>query len=329
MGYSHSLQFNGNALKIAKTNWVLADEIDDLVQRQFMHMLSQIIVHSPTHGALNLVSLFHTRRDDYFHEYGTYMDALGNETPTLWMGLRTLSSPGGLIPQFIKTNRKHYDPAVVFAMTVYEYLWLATFSTDAKGWTSKDVLSREYLEEELSYLTVADVDMIRTAYIDTLENFTPDVLKMKARIHAEIGTLPSTSAMFPPVTAEPLADEFVPNTTTIKSNPHLIWKMGDGKKPIMAKTMYGHAVKSSGHTSAPTPYGASIWKMRGDELLEDKEEETYPDTDLVTKIWELSIFWPVSVHDLIHISWQIKQGETFSPADGMYKWQPGWAITKL
>lgn len=328
MWYSHSLQFNSNALKIAKTNWVLADEIDDLVQRQFMHMLSQIIVHSHAHGSSNLVSLFQTRRDDYFHEYGTYMDALGIETPTLWMGLRTLSTPGGMLNQFIKTNRKHYDPAVVFAMTVYEYLWLATFWTDASWWTSKDVLSREYLAEELHFVWPY-VDMIRTAYIDTLEKFTPEVLKMQSRLHAEIGTLPSTTAIFPKITDEPLADKFVPNATTLKSNSHLIWKMGDGKKPIMAKTMDGHAVKSSGNTSAPTPYSASIWKMRGDELLEDKEEETYPDTDLVTKIWELSIFWAVSVNDLIHISEQIKQGETFSPADGMYKWQPGWAITKL
>lgn len=53
-----------------------------------------------------------------------------------------------------------------------------------------------------------------------------------------------------------------------------------------------------------------------------------PDPEETTKVWELMVFWPVSVDDLRHIAKQIEEWFYNSPKDGMYLWQPAWAITK-
>lgn len=56
-------------------------------------------------------------------------------------------------------------------------------------------------------------------------------------------------------------------------------------------------------------------------------EEAAQTAEDAYKIWELMIFWPVSVDDLRHIANQIWAGYYNSPKDGMYMWQPAWAIT--
>ena len=47
-----------------------------------------------------------------------------------------------------------------------------------------------------------------------------------------------------------------------------------------------------------------------------------------TRVGQLTIYGKANVWDLRHIAEQIEKWEVFSPADGMYIWQPSWVFTK-
>jgi hypothetical protein len=47
-----------------------------------------------------------------------------------------------------------------------------------------------------------------------------------------------------------------------------------------------------------------------------------------TRIGHLTIYGKANVWDLRHIADMIEKWELFSPADGMYLWQPSWVFTK-
>lgn len=47
-----------------------------------------------------------------------------------------------------------------------------------------------------------------------------------------------------------------------------------------------------------------------------------------TRIGHLTIYGKANVWDLRHIADMIEKWELFSPADGMYSWQPSWVFTK-
>lgn len=47
-----------------------------------------------------------------------------------------------------------------------------------------------------------------------------------------------------------------------------------------------------------------------------------------TRVGQLTIYGKANVWDLRHIADMIEKWERFSPADGMYVWQPSWVFTK-
>lgn len=56
-------------------------------------------------------------------------------------------------------------------------------------------------------------------------------------------------------------------------------------------------------------------------------DTTTPNDD-PTRIGQLTIYGKANVWDLRHIADMIEKWEVFSPADGMYVWQPSWVFTK-